>query len=385
MIPNSAQKPVEEDQFRPSSNKSILFVGNFLSTRGKGHGVCEELAKRLVAESGYAVLTTSNRLNGFFRLADMVWTVWKYRRRYDVAHVDVYSGRAFAWAEIAALLLKCLGKPVVLTLRGGNLPLFALNNSLRVRRLLRSCAIATAPSAYLVERMRGLGREILLLPNPVEVGRYAYRLRSQVKPRLVWLRAFHKVYNPMLAPRILSALLQDFPHSHLVMVGPDKGDGSLHETKKVIQDLGLGKRISIAGSALKSAVPKWLQEGDIFINTTNIDNTPVSVLEAMACGLCVVSTDVGGIPYLLEHEHDALLVPPDDPEAMAAAVRRLLTEPDLARKLSYNARKKAEQFDWSRILPQWEALLQSVIGSAEKDVSAETTTLPSSKTLNGQS
>ena len=80
-----------------------------------------------------------------------------------------------------------------------------------------------------------------------------------------------------------------------------------------------------------------------------------------AVRLCVVSTNVGGIPYLLEHEHDALLVPPNDPAAMATAVRRLLTEPGLAERLSRNARQKAEQFDWSTILPQWEALLMSVM------------------------
>jgi Glycosyltransferase len=93
------------------------------------------------------------------------------------------------------------------------------------------------------------------------------------------------------------------------------------------------------------------------LNTSRVDNTPVSVLEAMACGLCVVSTNVGGISYLLEDGHDALLVPSNDPSAMAAAVHRILVEPSLAKHLSYNARKKSEQFDWSNILPQWEALL----------------------------
>jgi glycosyltransferase involved in cell wall biosynthesis len=84
------------------------------------------------------------------------------------------------------------------------------------------------------------------------------------------------------------------------------------------------------------------------------------VLEAMACGLCIVSTNVGGLTYLLEDEHDALLVPPNDPAAMAAAVRRLLTEPGLAERLSRNARHKAEEFDLSVILPQWERLIETV-------------------------
>jgi glycosyltransferase involved in cell wall biosynthesis len=81
----------------------------------------------------------------------------------------------------------------------------------------------------------------------------------------------------------------------------------------------------------------------------------------MACGLCIISTNVGGIPYLLEHEHDALLVPPDDPAAMAGAVRRLFTEEGLAERLSCNARRKVEQFDWLNVLPQWEAILKGIV------------------------
>ena len=120
---------------------------------------------------------------------------------------------------------------------------------------------------------------------------------------------------------------------------------------------GVADRIQFVGQIPKDAVPQWLDRGDIFLNTTNIDNTPVSTLEAMACGLCVVSTNVGGLPYLLTNEQDALLVPPNDPAALAVAVRRLLTEPELAGRLSQNARRKAEQHDWAVVLPQWETLL----------------------------
>jgi len=83
-------------------------------------------------------------------------------------------------------------------------------------------------------------------------------------------------------------------------------------------------------------------------------------MEAMAAGLCIVSTNVGGIPDLLESEREALLTPADDEQAMANAIRRLLTEPELGETLSFHARRKAEQFDWSAILPQWESLLKSV-------------------------
>ena len=80
----------------------------------------------------------------------------------------------------------------------------------------------------------------------------------------------------------------------------------------------------------------------------------------MACGLCVVSTDVGGIPRLLNHEGDALLVPPRDAAAMALAVERVLVEPELAARLSTTARARALACDWGRVIEQWDALFAEV-------------------------
>jgi glycosyltransferase involved in cell wall biosynthesis len=168
------------------------------------------------------------------------------------------------------------------------------------------------------------------------------------------------MYNPSLAPQVLALLAENFPNVSLTMIGPDRGDGSLQAMQEVAQRLGVAQRTVLPGKVPKTEVADWMNKGDIFLNTTNIDNTPVSVAEAMACGLCVVSTNAGGIPYLLKNEHDALLVPRADAKAMAAAVRRLLTEPELAERLSRNGRRKAEQLDWSGILAEWKRLFIAV-------------------------
>ena len=102
---------------------------------------------------------------------------------------------------------------------------------------------------------------------------------------------------------------------------------------------------------------------DIFLNTNRIDNTPVSVIEAGAFGLPVVATNVGGIADLVSDGETALLVPDNDDEAMAAAVLRLLTSPNLAEKLSANGRALAERFSWENVRPQWESLFASVLHS----------------------
>jgi glycosyltransferase involved in cell wall biosynthesis len=339
--------------------KSLLLIGNFLSPTLGIRSMGEELALRL-SQEGWKVITASNRPKPWSRLFDMMATAWQRRREYNTAYVEVYSGKAFFWAEAVSLSLRRAGKPYVLNLHGGALPGFARHWPGRVSRLLNSAAAVVTPSPYLLTEMASYRKDVQLIPNGLNLQDYEFKLRAQPQPHLVWLRTFREFYNPSLAPKVLSRLFREVQASKLIMVGPDSRDGSLGQTQKTASDLNVAHIVSFPGKVPKQEVPGWLQKGDIFLNTTNVDNTPVSVIEAMALGLCPVSTEVGGIPYLLEHETDALLVQPNDPDAMAAAVRRLLTEPGLARRLSENARKKAAQFDWRIIMPQWESLLAAV-------------------------
>ena len=341
----------------------VMLVSNFLSDWGS-RTVCEELASRL-SSSGIKVLTTSNRRARIPRLFDMLHSVWRFRKDYDVAHVAVYSGSAFLWAEATCRLLRAIGKPYALTLHGGNLPGFAASNPTRVKHLLQSAAAVMAPSRYLQKTMELYRSDIHLVGNALEIANYSFRLRKTVEPTLVWLRSFHEIYNPMLAPRILHAISKERDDAQLWMIGPDKKDGSLEKTKMVAKDLGVQDRIQYVGSVPKSSVPEWLNRGDIFLNTTSADNTPVSVIEAMACGLCVVTTNVGGIPYLLNHERDAMLVPENDSVAMATAVQRVLRDETFAADLSSNARRKAEEYSWNVVLPRWKNIVMNLQGCAK--------------------
>ena len=336
---------------------SILHIGNFLSAQGVSRQFVEELADRMQSH-GWTVYRTSFVFFRLGRLLNMVFTILFERKKFRVAHVAVFSGRAFLWALASVSILRLLGKPFVLSLHGGNLPDFLRRWPGPVRWLVSSATAVTCPSRYLLERFKGIRPDIRLIPNPVELSGCEYRLRKQPEPSIVWLRAFHRVYNPSLVPKVLKVLLPEFPGLRVSMIGSDRGDGSLQETKSVAGELGVIGHIRFVDKVPKSDVPKWLNTGDILLNTPNIDNTPTSVIEAMACGLCVVSTNVGGLPYLLANEDDALLVPPDDPQQMACAIRRVLREPGLAARLSRNGRTKVEQFDWPIIFPQWEFLFK---------------------------
>ena len=92
------------------------------------------------------------------------------------------------------------------------------------------------------------------------------------------------------------------------------------------------------------------------MNSSVVDNQPLSILEAFATGLPVVSTPTGDIPSLVRHEETGLLVPQGDPSAMAEAVARLLEHPERARLMARLARQELRRFTWPQVRAEWAAV-----------------------------
>lgn len=339
----------------------VLLVGNFLSPVVGSRNVIEDVAERL-ASTGVPLVCVSGRRQTWARALELATAPILHRASYRVAIVDLFSGRAFYWGAAASALLRLLGCPHALVLHGGGLPAFARRHPWSVRQCLQGATAVVSPSGYLISQLTPYRQDIGLLPNPLDVTRFRYRARRRLSPRLVWVRSFHEMYNPGMGPRVVAGLVRDFPDVRLTMVGPDKGDGSLDRTRALAAELGVADRITFTGGVNPRDVPEWLDSADVFLNTTRIDNTPVSVMEAMASGLCIVSTNVDGVPFLVRDGEDALLVPDDDPGAMTAAVSRLLQDEALSFAMSTAARRKAETWDWTVILPQWTRLLRSLDG-----------------------
>lgn len=341
---------------------TILIVSNFFVANQAGWGPHLDIAQAL-NERGWRVIKTSWYRQRVIRLVDMLWTAWYHRHHYSVAQVDVYSGPAFMWAETVCKLLTLLGKPFILTLHGGNLPDFAQKYSERVRNLLQSATYVTAPSAYLIEKMQVYRTDLILLPNPVELDHYPYRLRETTKPALCWLRTFRYIYNPQMAIRALAQLVEDFPDVVLTMIGHDSGDGTLQDVVRLAEEFNVTDNLKIIKGVSKRDVPSWLSKSDVFINTALFDNTPVSVIEAQACGLCLISTRVGGLPYMLEDKINVLFVPPEDNKALVAAIRKVLTDNQVSSMLSENGHQNAIKYDLSAVIAQWEDLYNQVFES----------------------
>jgi len=311
-------------------------------------------------EAGFTVTAASTSRNRYARFADIIMTLLREGRRIDILVVDVYGGPSFVVEDAASWLGRRLGHAVVMLLHGGALPQFMAAHSVWSERVLRRADAIVTPSPFLARAVAKHGFQCQVIPNVINITDHTHRLRDRPRPRLLWMRTFHAVYNPALAIRVLARLRAVRPDALLVMGGQDKGLED--EMRDLARQLGVGESVRFTGFLGREGKAREGEFADIFLNTNRIDNMPVSVVEACAMGLPVVSTDVGGLRDLLTDGETGLLVPDDDERAMTQAILRLLDEEGLASRLSRQGRALAERSAWDSVLPRWSGLFERIKG-----------------------
>ncbi|WP_447964786.1 glycosyltransferase family 4 protein [Nitrospira sp. Ecomares 2.1] len=324
-----------------------------------------ETLSHLWREGGYPVVCASSSPNRYWRVADIIKTLICQKNQIDLQCLQVFSGPSFIIADVASRLGKIFGQPVVMVLRGGGLPKFMARYPRWVRRVLRRADALISPSAFLARALTPYNFHVQVIPNVINLSQYPYRHRQVIRPRLLWMRSFHPIYNPMMAIRVLAKVREKIPDACLVMGGQNKGLEI--EVDQLAKKIGVEGAVRFAGFLDMNAKTHEGHSADIFLNTNHVDNMPVSVVEACAMGLPVVATAVGGVPDLLTHEETGLLVPDNDDQAMVSAIICLLNDPILTGKLSANGRLLAARSSREEVLPQWDHLFAEVMNRRNKD------------------
>ena len=333
----------------------LLYLGNQLSKYGFNKTTIETLGLQLEQE-GYVVYYASNKKAFLFRLLDMMLAVFIYRKKVTCILIDTYSTKAFWYAFVCSQLARVFNIKYIPILHGGNLPNRLQKNPKLCQMVFANAYQNVAPSGYLRQAFQEASfTNVIYIPNSIEIEKYAFKNRTEFAPKLLWVRAFATIYNPEMAVKVLFELQRKYPNASLTMVGPDK-DGSLQTTKAFADFINC--KVSFTGKLSKEDWWQLASEHDIFINTTHFDNTPVSVMEAMALGLPVVSTNVGGIPYLLTDKENALLVPDNDDKAMAKVILDLLEDQEKVNLITRNARSFIAQMDWKSVKEEWKGVLK---------------------------
>ena len=333
---------------------NILYIGNKLSTKGRTVTSIETLGL-LLEKEGCTLYYASSKENKILRLIEMLFKTFQYRNKVDYVLIDTYSTLNFWYAFFVSQLCRILKLKYIAKLHGGDLPNRLQKNPMLCKMIFKNAYKNIAPSGYLLEAFENKGfAEVLYIPNTIEIQNYPFKQRNESIPKLLWVRSLCAIYNPEMALKVFYEIKKEFPKAELCMVGPDK-DKILPKLKKMADDLGL--EVTFTGKMKKL---DWIAHSvhySVFINTTHYDNTPVSVMEAMALGLPVVSTNVGGIPYLLAHNKNALLVNDNDVAAMVESIKSLMLDVELKNLIVHNAFEFVQDLDWNVVKNKWYEIL----------------------------
>lgn len=257
---------------------------------------------------------------------------------YDVAHCYSASYWSFLLAPVPAMAIaRLFGIRVLLNYHSGEAADHLRRSPRLVPGLMRLAHRIVVPSRFLADVFASAGLQAEVIANSIEPGAIRWRERTAPGPRLLSNRNLERIYGVHDVLNAFATVQRHCPEASLTVAG-DGSERARLEARAAT--LGL-RHVTFTGRVDPGRMPTLYDAADIYVNASSVDNLPLSLIEASLAGLPIVSTDVGAIPEILDHERSALLAPPGNPEALAAAIQRLLREPELARSLARAARADA--------------------------------------------
>ena len=290
-------------------------------------------------------------------------------RRSDVVHAFAASYTSFLLAPLPAVIVaKVLGKPVVLNYHSGEAADHLRRSSVARFVLRRLVDANVVQSAFLRDVFRSFQIDAQVVPNIVDLRRFTYRSRDPLRPRLLCTRNFESHYNLACVLRSFAKIRARYPAATLTLVGSGSQETALRDEAAARRI----ENVTFAGRVAPSEIHRYYAEADIYVQAPSIDNMPLSLLEAFASGLPVVSTDVGGVPSMLRHGVDGLLVADNDADGLAHQVIQLLEDPPLARRLAESAYRTLAAYEWPLVRDQWLHAYRHAAGRIDQRASEHT-------------
>lgn len=268
----------------------------------------------------------------------------------DVVHIFCASYWSFLLAAAPALVAaRAMRKRAILNYHSGEAPDHLARWGLLVHPWLRLADEIVVPSEFLAEVFGRHGHHARVVHNVVDLDRFGYRERTTLRPLLLSNRNLETHYRVDNTLRAFALLKDRHADAELTVAGEGSQAGPLRALAETLSVEG----IHFAGSVAPNAMPRLYDQADVLVNSSVIDNQPLSILEAFACGVPVVSTPTGGIASMVRDGETGTLVAPDDPAAMAKAVEGLLSHPERTRHMARRARDELRQYTWAHAREQW--------------------------------
>src|SRR5213594_88811 len=288
-----------------------------------------------------------------------VWSLLRCLDDYDVVHVFSASYFSFLLAPTPAVLLaRWYGKRVILNYRSGEAKDHLQRWGRTAIPVLTLADALVVPSGYLVDVFARFGLSASAIANIVDLNQFQFRERKPLRPVFLSNRNFEPHYNVACVLRAFARIQRRYPDARLIVAG----DGSQRRRLlRLARELCLNN-VEFVGRVSQDRMASLFADADVYLNAPDIDNMPGSILEAFASGLPVVTTDAGGIPYIVRHGETGLIVPRGDHEAMAAAAIRLLQDASLSERLVGCAREECcRRYTPEPVLKEWVRVYRALV------------------------
>ena len=331
----------------------ILYIGNKHFKHKKTKSVLETL--EVLFQEFVEIKTCSDKKNKLIRLFDMFYYFMRYGLFYDKIIIDVYSTTAIYFAYIFSLLSIIFKKKYILFLHGGNLPKKYEASPKKINFIFTNAQKVISPSKYLHSFFTKNDYKIKLIPNIIEIEKYPFFERKKIRPKILSLRGFSSIYNPMMTLEAVKLLRSEFTNIELLMLG-NPNDELYSDVKNFIINNNLENNIIVQN---KLPLKKWIElskDYDIMVSNPIIDNTPISLIEGMALGMCLISTNVGGVPFLVEND-SCILIEDNNTNELVKGIKDLIENRELASNLSLAGRKLSEKYSWDSVKEKWKNVL----------------------------
>jgi glycosyltransferase involved in cell wall biosynthesis len=354
----------------------VCLVGPLPPPAGGMANQCDQLARLLEAEGLSIEVVRTNApyrpqwvgrlpfLRALFRLVPFAWNVWRAAGRSQVMHLLANSG--WAWHLVAApamfaARLRQIG--LIVNYRGGAADAFFSSTRRRVVRSLRKAELRVTPTTYLQRVFAKHGLDADIIPNIVDLSRFRPRRdrRHGDSHNVLVARNLEPIYGIDTALRAFARIRQRFPAATLTVCGSGPELASL---QTLAASLAVAEAVEFTGRVDNAAMPALYGRAACALNPSTVDNMPISILEAYASGVPVVSTDAGGVPDILRHGVSGLLVPVGDDVAMAAEVCRVLEDERLCDALIGGGLKEAERCAWLSVRALWHSAYRRAAAKA---------------------
>ncbi len=305
------------------------------------------------------------------RLVPYIVSLWRAARRVELFHIMANSGWSWhLFAAPAVWIAKLHGCPVIVNYRGGEADRFFQRSFRIVKPTLNRASVVVVPSAFLHDVFERWGIGSVIVPNIIDLSRF-YPAEPIVVPgrergpHVIVTRNLEPIYDIETALRVFALVKSRWTGARLTVAGSGP---ELNSLKSTAHALGVADSVEFVGRLDNEDIPKLYRSADIMLNTSLVDNMPISFLEAMASGVPIVSTDVGGIPYLVKHGEQALLAPPRDVSRLAGAIEQLWEQEEQRVRMAKAGIDLARQFEWRSVRERLFSVYASVVSNCAAEV-----------------